>query len=34
MFKEFEALKEKDDADDEKADLVGRICALSRSMQP
>jgi hemerythrin superfamily protein len=27
MFKEFEALKEKDDADDEKADLVGRICA-------
>jgi hemerythrin superfamily protein len=27
MFKEFEALKEKDDADDEKADLVERICA-------
>jgi hemerythrin superfamily protein len=27
MFKEFEALKERDDADDEKADLVERICA-------
>jgi hemerythrin superfamily protein len=26
MFKEFESLKEKGDADDEKADLVQRIC--------
>jgi hemerythrin-like domain-containing protein len=26
MFKEFESLKEKEDADDEKGDLVQRIC--------
>ena len=26
MFKAFEKLKERDDADDEKAELVARIC--------